>query len=273
MLNSAAPLIGLSASNTTDNSFSPSAAIGRLFRLEYAMAGYQIEAGAAQQEAGFGYYNNQYSVSNLDGYTAKASGTQATAVTMDRMINRVTTVATAGDAVALPAARAGHQVCIINAGANSLQVYGQNGSSDTINGIAGSTGVSQMAGSTVFFICPGNGVWLSSGLGTGQSGSLETSSYANALVAAGNNTATGATLITASITEFATVATTTNSAILPAATPGLTLTIINNGANTLNVFPAGTDKINTGSAGAATTVAAAAVTIFFTTAAGQWYTK
>jgi hypothetical protein len=57
-----------------------------------------------------------------------------------------------------------------------------------------------------------------------------------------------------------------------AATPGLVTTVINNGANILNVFPAGTDQINNLGASQPFAVPPGGVAEFFTTASGAWHT-
>jgi hypothetical protein len=73
--------------------------------------------------------------------------------------NVVSTVASDGDSVVLPSAVAGSIVYMLNAdAAQSVLVYG-NGS-DTINGTAGSTGVSYAAAKRVMFIAVTNGVWI-----------------------------------------------------------------------------------------------------------------
>lgn len=103
--------------------------------------------------------------------TAHAGGTQAAALLLTAQINRVTTVATAGDSVALPAAsnpsdygpsKIGAVIVVINAGANPMQVFGQG--AETINGIAAATGVSQSPNTRVSYECVAEGIWLTTGL-------------------------------------------------------------------------------------------------------------
>ena len=85
-------------------------------------------------------------------------GGRASAVPVTTMITRVTTVASAADSVMLPPAAPGLDLTLINAAAaNAMQVFG-NGS-DTIDGTAGSTGVSQAAGKTVQYISTVAGAW------------------------------------------------------------------------------------------------------------------
>lgn len=80
------------------------------------------------------------------GITAHAGGGQASAVALTGAVNRVDTVATAADSVALPApTTVGQQIVVINnAAVNSMQVFGSG--TDTINGVATATGVAQAAG-------------------------------------------------------------------------------------------------------------------------------
>ena len=76
-----------------------------------------------------------------------------------RGVNVVSTVATAGDSVALRKAVAGAIVVVRNAGANAMQVFGESG--DTINGTAGATGISVASGKSVIFFATSNSAWFS----------------------------------------------------------------------------------------------------------------
>ena len=79
--------------------------------------------------------------------TATAGGGRPNALPLTAAMNRVTTVATAADSVALPAAVGGQQLLIVNAAAsNAMQVFAAVGTSDTINGVAAATGISVAAG-------------------------------------------------------------------------------------------------------------------------------
>ena len=233
-------------------------------------SGFQTEPGPIQREVGFGYYGTQYSVSNQDGYIAKASGTQANATIMQMMVNRVTTVASAGDAVALPIARAGHEICLINAGANPMQVYAFPGTSDTINGVAGSAGVSQQAQSAVFYVCPADGTWIANGIGNGYAQQYAT--YSSQTIAANtNNSQTLATPVTAMQALVNSVPNSNASVKLPAASiGGMEITVFNNGTNTLAVYTTGTDQVN---GAGSTTMGTGSVVIFFTFNSGSWFTK
>lgn len=61
------------------------------------------------------------------GITAFAGGGQGSATQLTKEVNRVTTVATAGDSVKLPTAVAGMQVTVINDGASSMDVFPASG--------------------------------------------------------------------------------------------------------------------------------------------------
>jgi len=91
---------------------------------------------------------------------------------------------------------------------------------------------------------------------------------------AGGGQANG-TALTAMACFIATAATTGDSVTLPASVPGMEISVVvqNVTAATINVFPAGSDTINAGSAGAAVTAAKNAITMFYCGIAGQWWTK
>lgn len=226
--------------------------------------------GGVEQSLKVGNFIFESAADNL----VAAGSTQATAFVLGSAgigneINRFTTVS-AGTGAELPPAQPGMTLLVINSGANPLQVYG-NGS-DTINGVAATTGVAQMVNSAVFYICLSAGAWYSQGLGEGVSGSILTQSYANALTAAGSVQGQ-ATPITTSMAEFGSVPS-GSGAILPAAAGGLEIAVINNGASTLKVYPNGTDQINAlGSSAAFSMSTPPTVTLFMSTASGQWWTK
>lgn len=204
-----------------------------------------------------------------DGLTAFAGGGQSSATPLTAELSRVTTVATAGDSVMLPPARAGLTLCVVNHGAKAMQVYGSG--TDTINDVAYATGVSQMNGSECIYACYGNGAWYVNGLGTGYAGSFETQSYADGLTAHAGGGQGSATPITTMITRFTTVATGGDSAILPTGVAGMSIAVINAGAATLAVFPDTGSTINGGSANASVNVATGKTATFFTTLAGAWH--
>ncbi len=249
------------------------------------MADFLLEPGPVQAEAGIGYVGAQFVQSAADNLTASTTQTLAGALPIPATYSRFTTVASAGNAARLPAGFRGMSIGVVNAGANPMQVYAFQ-AADTINGILGSTGVSQMAGSMVFYTCfsvsPTTGVatWFAQDLGVGTTGNFPTLAYQTGLTAGTVQTAAGGTAITSSLAEFDTVAHNSDSATLPAAQPGMQITIINNGSNTLRVFSltqalggaSGGDKINA----AATSIdmtGPPVVLLLYCTSAGQWWSK
>jgi hypothetical protein len=90
--------------------------------------------------------------------TATPGGTQATSLLVQATYNRVTVVATAGDAVKLPAAVAGAEITIFNkAAANSLNVFP--GTGDAINALAANAAYALAATKGVTFVCCTTGFW------------------------------------------------------------------------------------------------------------------
>lgn len=110
-------------------------------------SGISIQLGAGEH-----FYS---SVTNA--IVAKASGNQSNSTQLTSDINRVTTVATAGDAILLPAAIAGLKICVINATSNAMNVYPASG--DMINTFGTNTPVYQGGRSTCEFYCAIAGQW------------------------------------------------------------------------------------------------------------------
>lgn len=99
-------------------------------------------------------------VSAVNALTAHAGGGQALGTPLTRQINRVTTVASAGDSVLLPAAVAGRWVTVINAAAaNAMDVFPASG--EIINALAANTALSVVADTSAVFYCAVNGTWNS----------------------------------------------------------------------------------------------------------------
>lgn len=171
------------------------------------------------------------------------SGGQAGALALTAEVNRITTCA-AGNGVKLPAALAGLSIIVINKGANAVQVYGAG--SDTVDGIAAATGVTQMVSSVCIFFCTTAGAWDTEGLGTGYSGNLQTLNYIDSLTAVG--TTQGAALALTNAINRVTTSTATsapfNGVSLPASSPGLQVEVINSSSNPIQAYGAGTDTIN-----------------------------
>ena len=204
--------------------------------------------------------------------TAFAGGGQASAVALTSQTNRVTTVATAGDSVKLPAAVAGLELTVINRGANDMAVFPSTG--DAIDGQAANTSVLQMPNSVVLYFCSIAGQWESEGLASGFGGpGLATQSAQDGLTAKAGGGQGGGPTINRMINRVTTVATAADSITLPVSARGLTITIVNAAAaNSMNVFPNTGDAINALAANAAYALAAGKTATFYCTAAGQWHT-
>jgi hypothetical protein len=165
----------------------------------------------------------------------------------------------------------GLTIILENAGANPMQVYGLG--TDTINSVASGTGVSQMAGSVVIYTCYAAGSWFANGLGTGYSGSLETSSTATGIVAYAAGGQTNAVVLNSMINNVTTVGAGNASVKMPANAAGMTITVINNGGgNSMNVYPDVGSTMN-GTLNAAQAVTNGTATIFYCVAANTWVSK
>lgn len=205
-----------------------------------------------------------------DSIIAHAGGGQGAATALTADINRITVVATTGDSVVLPPSAPGLDIVLINHGANPAQVYGMG--TDTIDDIASGTGVTQMQGSVVLYICAGTGRWYSNGIGTGFAGQYPTVSFTDALTAHAGGGQAAALQLTTVMNRVTTVATAADSVRLPASAGGMQITVINAAAaNALNVFPATGDQINVLGANNAFSLAAGKVATFYCTVAGQWH--
>ncbi len=94
---------------------------------------------------------------------AHAGGGQASATLLDRVINNVSTVASAADSVKLPPFEQSKVVIVTNNGANALQVFSfeATGVAFTTGGgsVAGATGVSLATGKTAMYVGVAAGKW------------------------------------------------------------------------------------------------------------------
>jgi hypothetical protein len=204
----------------------------------------------------------------FDNLTATGNN-QATAYQLVADGNRFTTVPL-GSGCLLPMAAPGLDICIVNHGANPLQVYGQG--TDTVDDVAGATGVPQMANSFVFYECFGIGKWYTNGLGTGfpPGGSIETVSSQDNISAAGTTQATATPLMAAN--NRITTAGAGTGVNLPPSAIGLVINVINAGANPVNVYPAqgATDTINGFSAATGVPFVVNSIATFYCETAGAW---
>ena len=214
------------------------------------------------------------------GVTAYSTGGQTNATPLTYGINRITTVAAIGDSVKLPVAVAGTRCVVINATTNAMQVYGDHGSSDTINGTANATGVSQAGRSVCTYTCGAAGLWETNDTGDGFYGNYSTVSVVNGLTAHSGGGQASAVLLSATISRVTTVAAGNDSVLLPPAIHGMQITIINAAAaNSMNVFPAsatqggvsGGDAINALSQNSAFAVAAGKIALATCAVDGIWH--
>lgn len=213
-----------------------------------------------------------------DNITAFAGGGQASATPLRNEVNRVATVATAGDSVILPASAPGLTLMVINHGTANMQVFAvssnpnNSNTADTIDDVAGATGVSQMMNSVVFYTCATAGKWYSEGLATGYTGQLQTLLSADNITANATGTQATATQLTAMVNRVATSSTAGAGVRLPTSAPGLIITLVNDGASSIQVFGNTTDSATIDGIGTATGVAMANAKRgqFICTTAGAW---
>lgn len=93
-----------------------------------------------------------------DGVTATPSGSQATALLINAMTTRVTTVATAGDAIELPLSSGGLFLTVVNAAAtNAMNVFPR--PNEQINALGANNAFSVAAGKACFFVGTSKGQW------------------------------------------------------------------------------------------------------------------
>lgn len=207
------------------------------------------------------------------GITAGTTRTQAGATVLTAQYSRVDTStapaagAILGDGVKLPGSVPGTFVSVCNNTLNPIQVYGAG--SDTINSVAGATGIAQPGKSVDIYHCDIAGAWLVEA-GLGFSGALATVLSADAVSAAGTSQATG-TQLAALLNTVGTVAAGTG-VNLPASAVGLEVVVINTGANPLLVYPfiGATDTINGIAATVGVAILPGSAAQFNCTAVGAW---
>ena len=201
---------------------------------------------------------------------AYVSGGQASATPLTSTISRVTTGAAIGASVMLPASAPGLDILVINSAANSITVFGSG--SDTLNGLASGVGVSQMISSMVLYACTTLGAWFTEGIGTGFNGGLPTVSFTEGITAVSGASGLAVPLTTV-LNRVTTCGTSGYGVKLPIAGPGLEITVVNAGAQTLAIYPASGDQINAlGASSGAYGVIATKTATFFSTVTGQWHT-
>lgn len=135
--------------------------------------------------------------STATGITAFASGGQASATQLAALFNEITTCATAGDSVKLPAAVAGATVTVKNSGVTAADVFP--GSSDSINTLAADAAIRLPSGCTMTFHAVDATVWevtsrtaldlVSVAAGTSHTGSTDEAVLASRTIQANRLTA------------------------------------------------------------------------------------
>lgn len=111
------------------------------------------------------------------------------------------------------------------------------------------------------------GVDITAGL-AGLAVSGATTAFTGGITASATQTLAGATKLTAKLNQVSTSAAAGNAVSLPALLAGQSVTIFNDGANAIKVFPAAAGvAIDGGSAGAAVTLSAGKRALFLCTAA------
>lgn len=196
-------------------------------------------------------------VTGADAITAHAGGGQGSAFALTAGINRITTCATIGNSVALPASVAGLFVAVINDAALSAQVFGAG--TDTIDDVATATGVPLPGKSSKVFYCPLAGVWYTVG-------------YTNFLGLQAI-TANGAILPRVEATYYITkagVAAMTLAAPTTTTDDGIRIRIFSNTANAHTVTATGLFQDGAGHVNLATFAANAGASLILEAYQGKW---
>lgn len=129
-----------------------------------------IDGGFRLDDAGYIRNGLLYMNSAVSTYGIVAAGTnQATATQLNSTLNQIDTT-TANTGVNLPLSTGKHstpcQFCVVaNNGASTLNVYGFQGSTDMINGVAGSTAQTIPAQASAIFVSVKGGAWYTADVG------------------------------------------------------------------------------------------------------------
>lgn len=201
----------------------------------------------------------------VDSLTAFAGGGQASALALTKNINRITTVATAGDSVKLPAATAGAQIMVINGAAlNSMNIYPVTG--EAIDALGANNPYPLTPTSrNVTFVCVTAGTWISKAGG----GGVKTATSGITAFAGGGQAS--ATLLASDINRVTTVASANDSVKLPVSVAGAEVIVINDGVENLAIYGNGSDTIsNLPSSTYFTLSARTKVARFICAVAGNW---
>lgn len=147
----------------------PNLAIGEMKRLSLYLAGQLKNAVSITGGAISGVTLSGSSVTSTGyflrsvGNALTATGTnRSTALQLAKEINNVTTAA-ASTGVLLPVGVVGMRITVFNGGANAMQVYAT--ASETIDGVAGATGVPLTNAKRADFFFTAANTWISAQLG------------------------------------------------------------------------------------------------------------
>lgn len=182
-----------------------------------------------------------------------------------------------GGGIMLPPAQAGMTVVIINHAGGTINVFGQLG--DAIDDDASTLGVAQMTDSFVFFNCLTPGFWYTEGLASGYArgvgGQFATFATQANVTASATQSQAGGVPITAMNVQVSVSAVSGNALTLPISRAGMEITIVNNGANPIQVYGSASDSatVNGVAATVGVSQATSTVTIYFCFVAGAWWTK
>lgn len=102
-------------------------------------------------------------IGTFEHVTAKAGGGRARATPIKAFCTRLAVCATSGDSVCLPEALSGTPYLLIHDGGAPTRVFATG--NDTIDGIAGATGVVLSNSKRCLFLCIAQGMWISAQLG------------------------------------------------------------------------------------------------------------
>ena len=165
-------------------------------------------------------------------------------------INIVTTTAANPSGVTLPTATTGRIVTIVNKGTNPINIYPT--ISTGIDNLADNLPIQIPVDSSLQFVAAGVGQWYSSATGDTGSGAvvrqtapnLISETYSTSATVSAAGTAIGdATALTSDYNIVTTVASGAG-VILPVATVGRRVIVVNRGANALNIYPVALSSID-----------------------------
>ena len=185
--------------------------------------------------------------------------------------NVITTATSNPSGVTLPTATTGRIVTIVNKGANAVNVYPASGG--TIDALSANAAISLPVNGVMQFQAASTTQWYSSsGLSLINSLLTAVRVSTNAAVTAGTNSQ-GQGALTSDYNIITTAASNPSGVTLPTATVGRKVTIVNKGANAVNVYPASGGTIDALSANASISLPINKVLEFNAASTTQWYSS